>query len=400
LIGHAPQGIALIEAYASVKSFVPKEPTQNAKDKNDPPNSGFKSRNASVDFTGQKRSNATHQSTTDPEARLFCKSYGDFPRLRHGLHAITENRHGLVLAVEVNSPLDNSEPRTAISLIDRIKKRFKIKPKTTGADKGYDQAEFLRKLERRKIRPHVAVREGRVGGSDPAYRKKHQADIRVRMRMKRRMATIGYQISQRCRKKIEEAIASYEKSLQLDPKYALTLNNLADLLATCPDPKFRDPGQARQRVVVLRHAVPELLPGRFHERLGLLIVVSLGRHNRRVPEQVAKKAKIDTYHLKLFADFLERLRSTPDGDGNLFEHSMFLYGSGMSNGNQHTHDNLPILLAGGGLAARSAFINSLSNRFNGFGSGLGRDFRFGFRLASILEAAANVRRICARYSVQ
>jgi hypothetical protein len=70
-------------------------------------------------------------------------------------------------------------------------------------------------------------------------------------------------------------------------------------------------------------------------------------HNNGVPEQVAKKAKIDMYHLKLFGDFLERLRSTPDGDGNLFEHSMFLYGSGMSNGNQHTHDNLPILLAGG-----------------------------------------------------
>jgi len=70
-------------------------------------------------------------------------------------------------------------------------------------------------------------------------------------------------------------------------------------------------------------------------------------HNNGVPEQVAKKAKIDMYHLKLFGDFLDRLRSTPDGDGNLFDHSMFLYGSGMSNGNQHTHDNLPILLAGG-----------------------------------------------------
>src|SRR5207247_219602 len=69
-------------------------------------------------------------------------------------------------------------------------------------------------------------------------------------------------------------------------------------------------------------------------------------HNNGVPEQVAKKAKIDMYHLQLFGDFLERLRSTPDGDGNLFEHSLFLYGSGMSNGNQHTHDNLPIVLAG------------------------------------------------------
>jgi len=70
-------------------------------------------------------------------------------------------------------------------------------------------------------------------------------------------------------------------------------------------------------------------------------------HNNNVPEQVAKKAKIDSYHLGLFASFLERLRSTPDGDGNLLDHSMFLYGSGMSNGNQHTHDNLPILLVGG-----------------------------------------------------
>ena len=70
-------------------------------------------------------------------------------------------------------------------------------------------------------------------------------------------------------------------------------------------------------------------------------------HNNGVPEQVAKKAKIDAYHLGLFAKFLQRLRSTPDGDGNLLDHSMFLYGSGMSNGNQHTHDNLPILLAGG-----------------------------------------------------
>jgi hypothetical protein len=71
-------------------------------------------------------------------------------------------------------------------------------------------------------------------------------------------------------------------------------------------------------------------------------------HNNNVPEQMAKKAKIDMYHLDLFGNFLERLRSTPDGDGNLLDHSMFLYGSGMSNGNLHTHDNLPILLVGGG----------------------------------------------------
>lgn len=71
-------------------------------------------------------------------------------------------------------------------------------------------------------------------------------------------------------------------------------------------------------------------------------------HNNNVPEQVAKKAKIDTYHLTLFADFLDKLRSTPDGDGNLLDHSTFLYGSGMSNGNAHDHVNLPILVVGRG----------------------------------------------------
>jgi hypothetical protein len=70
-------------------------------------------------------------------------------------------------------------------------------------------------------------------------------------------------------------------------------------------------------------------------------------HNNGVPEQVAKKAKIDSYHLSLFGSFLNRLKATPDGDGTLLDHSFFLYGSGMSNGNLHSHDNLPILLAGG-----------------------------------------------------
>jgi hypothetical protein len=70
-------------------------------------------------------------------------------------------------------------------------------------------------------------------------------------------------------------------------------------------------------------------------------------HNNNVPEQVAKKAKIDVYHLSLFTRFLEKLKATPDGDGSLLDHSLFLYGSGMSNGNLHDHVNLPIVLVGG-----------------------------------------------------
>jgi len=71
-------------------------------------------------------------------------------------------------------------------------------------------------------------------------------------------------------------------------------------------------------------------------------------HNNNIPEQVAKKIKVDLYHLTLFAQFLEKLRSTPDGDGNLLDQSLFLYGSGMTNGNAHDHENLPTLLVGGG----------------------------------------------------
>lgn len=70
-------------------------------------------------------------------------------------------------------------------------------------------------------------------------------------------------------------------------------------------------------------------------------------HHQNVPEQIEKHAKINTYHITLLAGFLEKLRSTPDGDGNLLDHSMILYGSGMSNGNVHSHDILPALIAGG-----------------------------------------------------
>ena len=71
-------------------------------------------------------------------------------------------------------------------------------------------------------------------------------------------------------------------------------------------------------------------------------------HHRNNPEWTAKVAKIDRFHVELFAHFLERLRTTPDGDGSLLDHSMIVYGSGLSDGNRHSHENLPILVAGGG----------------------------------------------------
>ena len=71
-------------------------------------------------------------------------------------------------------------------------------------------------------------------------------------------------------------------------------------------------------------------------------------HHRNVPESLAKLTKINTYHTTLFASFLEKLASTPDGDGSLLDHAMILYGAGMSDSNAHSPYNLPVLLAGGG----------------------------------------------------
>ena len=71
-------------------------------------------------------------------------------------------------------------------------------------------------------------------------------------------------------------------------------------------------------------------------------------HHRNDPDYMARKAKIDMYHVSLLAHFLGKLRDTPDGDGTLLDHSMIVYGGGIGNGNLHEHTNLPCLVAGGG----------------------------------------------------
>jgi hypothetical protein len=71
-------------------------------------------------------------------------------------------------------------------------------------------------------------------------------------------------------------------------------------------------------------------------------------HNGGSPAMLAKVAKINAFHVGLFAAFLEKLKATPDGDGSLLDHTVYLYGSGMSNGDKHDHTNLPVLVAGGG----------------------------------------------------
>ncbi|MCG3136315.1 MAG: IS5 family transposase ISBrsp7 [Phycisphaerae bacterium] len=191
----------LIESYASIKSFVPRDEV-DGKEGGD--GNGYKPRNVEVNFHGQKRSNATHVSTTDPEARLYKKADGQPAKLYHMGHALTENRHGLVMAVAVSEANGQAEPAAAIEMIDGFRRRHRVVPKTTGSDKGYDSGPYYQELEKRGVTPHSAMRAGKVGGVHHRHRK-DQSRIRARKRMARRLGTAGYRLSQQCRKTIEEA---------------------------------------------------------------------------------------------------------------------------------------------------------------------------------------------------
>ena len=191
----------LIESFAAAKSFRPKdEPDGGDGDAN-----GFQPRNPDVDFRGRRRTNDTHASRTDPEARLYRKGVGREAKLSHMGHVLGENRHGLIVGVAVSEANGTAEREAALDLLTRANRRHKLRPKTLGADKGYDAGAFLRKLERRTITPHVPIVKP---PRDPkAVPQKDQVpDIRARRRMQARLGTEGYMLSQRCRKKIEEGI--------------------------------------------------------------------------------------------------------------------------------------------------------------------------------------------------
>jgi transposase len=172
----------LIEAWASMKSFRPKgeESTQRPTD-GDPGN-------PTVDFRGEKRSNETHQSTTDPESMLIRRAKGKEAKLSYGFHTLMENRNGLVVDLRVTRATHRSEREAAEEMIRR-QKRKRLKPKTLGADKAYDTKDFVAELRQRKVTPHVAQNTERRGGS--------AIDGRTTRH-------VGYEISQRIRKRVEE----------------------------------------------------------------------------------------------------------------------------------------------------------------------------------------------------
>jgi transposase len=180
----------LIDAWASMKSFVPKDGS------GEPPAPG---RNGERNFRKEKRSNETHASTTDPDAQLFRKGNGQSSRLCFIGHALMENRNGLIVDCELSKASGTAEREAALIMIKRSRKTTKrtvSKTRVTlGADKGYDAEAFVLTLKDQKVTPHIAI-NGTVSKTGKV--RKTAVDGRT-IRHK------GYEISQRCRKRIEES---------------------------------------------------------------------------------------------------------------------------------------------------------------------------------------------------
>lgn len=176
----------LIESWASLKSFVRKDGKDAQKvrsAKEDDPG------NPTINFKGERRTNDTHQSRTDPESVLYRKAAGKEARLCFGGHILMENRHGLCAEFTIHNPIQEAEPVLALQQLDaHTQWHERTNPKTLGTDKNYHQKGFVRGCRERQIAPHVACKEGvHTPGLD-----------------RRTTGRSGYQTSQRIRKRVEE----------------------------------------------------------------------------------------------------------------------------------------------------------------------------------------------------
>jgi transposase len=170
----------LMEAWASQKSFRPKEEPKSGKSGEDDPG------NPTVNFRGEKRSNQTHQSTTDPDARLARKAYGQEAKLAFCGNVMTENRNGLAVETELEIAGGTAERDAGLEMIDRVEGDHRI---PVAADKAYDTKDFVQQARTKGATPHVAQNTNRPGGSAiDAHTTRHS----------------GYQVSQRKRKLVEE----------------------------------------------------------------------------------------------------------------------------------------------------------------------------------------------------
>jgi transposase len=199
---HVSADGTLVRANASYKSFVPievamdpeeykrrlrRDDAQRDRSNDEPSDPG----NRAVNFRGEKRSNATHRSTTDPDCRFASKgTTGSGAIPGYTVNALMENRHRVLLGIGVETFRSSaSETEGCRSLLQRARRRMGYRPKTLGADKGYFSVGMIKHLLEHGIEPHIAVDRG-----------KQMAHTQVRMRARGR----GYRLSQRCRKKIEE----------------------------------------------------------------------------------------------------------------------------------------------------------------------------------------------------
>ena len=166
----------LIEAWASMKSFRPKDGS------GEPPSPG---RNNEVDFRGKPRSNDTHASTTDPDARLYKKAAGQAAKLCHMGHVLMENRNGLVVDTSLTKATGTAEREAAIAMVEDLPDDGRI---TLGSDKGYDTQDFVAEMRRLGVTPHVTQNNKKRRSAIDGRTTRHP----------------GYAVSLRIRKRIEE----------------------------------------------------------------------------------------------------------------------------------------------------------------------------------------------------
>ncbi len=172
---------SLIDAWASLKSFLPKD--QSDENRDPPDDKG----NPTVDFHGEKRSNATHESRTDPEAKLARKGPSKEARLSYSLNGLMENRNGLLVDLAVLPADGYAERDAAVMMLEGVARPSRRI--TLAADKGYDTRDFVRDCRDLRVTPHVA----------------QTSDTRRRSAIDARTTSPGgYAVSQRVRKRIEE----------------------------------------------------------------------------------------------------------------------------------------------------------------------------------------------------
>lgn len=169
----------LLEACASIKSFKPKDAPK-------PPDGGDAggAGNEMRDFRGEKFSNKTHESTTDPDARLYRKGDGQPAKLCHMGHALIENRNGMVVAAAVSEANGTAERETGLRLLRSLPKRGRRR--TVGCDRNYDERKFVKGSREMRITPHAAAK--RKGGAVDGRTTRHE----------------GYGVSMKRRKRVEE----------------------------------------------------------------------------------------------------------------------------------------------------------------------------------------------------